>query len=124
MEYLDKVEKAREDGANDDGVTTICTGLTSHLLALSFDLSEASKLGPHHLTLQHLEDAEHGEEKTIGDLTPFQPDESMGEADVAIAQVAENRRFLVTGELSPAPHSHLEIFTEPSPHPRDKLHSD
>ena len=61
---------------------------------------------------------------TLTDITPFPLDGSMEEDEVSRASVVENRRFLSTGEASPAFRARLERFTESGPIPRHRLHKE
>ena len=55
------------------------------------------------------------------DLTSFPVDSSMGEDELSRNVCAENRRWLSTGDVTPALRARLERFTEPGPVPRHVL---
>ena len=63
------------------------------------------------------------EQSEITELTPFLiTDNSMSESELQRNRVAENRRYLFTGEVPPALRVRLERFTEGTPQPKHRLH--
>ena len=64
-------------------------------------------------------------QQSVTDITPFYTDgEVLSESETAKHSVAENHKFLATGEISPALRVRLERYTLPQPQPMQKLHKD
>ena len=67
-------------------------------------------------------------EEQLGPIDPWKPflvtDDSMSESEVAKAIVAENRKYIYYGEVTPALQVRMERGTAPQPVARHRLHKD